>query len=102
MGHDDFTIRFWGVRGSIACSGPETMRYGGNTSSLEVHCGDRLLLFDAGSGIRYLGNVLYDADLIEQAAKRPDNELVQAQRSTILDPNDPKVIAEARGPSASQ
>ena len=58
MAHDDFTIRFWGVRGSISCSGPETMRYGGNTSSLEVRCGERLLLFDAGSGIRYLGNML--------------------------------------------
>jgi len=68
MAHDDFTIRFWGVRGSISCSGPETMRYGGNTSSLEVRCGEQLLLFDAGSGIRYLGNVLaaqapIDADL---------------------------------------
>ena len=55
---EDFTVRFWGVRGSIACAGPETARYGGNTSSLEVRCGDRLLLFDAGSGIRYLGNRL--------------------------------------------
>ncbi len=54
----DFSLRFWGVRGSIACSGPETARYGGNTSSLEVRCGARLLLFDAGSGIRYLGNRL--------------------------------------------
>ena len=64
----EFMVRFWGVRGSIACSGPETARYGGNTSSLEVRCGDRLLLFDAGSGIRYLGNRLcseapVDADL---------------------------------------
>src|SRR5439155_852727 len=53
-----FTVRFWGVRGSIACSGPRTARYGGNTSSLEVRCGDRLLLFDAGTGIRYLGKTL--------------------------------------------
>lgn len=53
-----FSVRFWGVRGSIACSGPETARYGGNTSSLEIRCGGRLLLFDAGSGIRYLGNQL--------------------------------------------
>lgn len=67
-GNTDFSVRFWGVRGSIACSGPETARYGGNTSSLEVRCGGRLLLFDAGSGIRYLGNRLaaqapLDADL---------------------------------------
>jgi phosphoribosyl 1,2-cyclic phosphodiesterase len=53
-----FTVRFWGVRGSIACSGPRTMRYGGNTSSLEVRCDGRLLMFDAGTGLRYLGNTL--------------------------------------------
>jgi len=60
-------VRFWGVRGSIACSGPRTARYGGNTSSLEVRCGDELLLFDAGTGMRYLGKTLegtrLDADL---------------------------------------
>ena len=58
MSGERFTVRFWGVRGSIACAGPETLRYGGNTSSLEVWCGERLLLFDAGTGIRYLGNRL--------------------------------------------
>jgi phosphoribosyl 1,2-cyclic phosphodiesterase len=60
-------VRFWGVRGSIACPGPRTARYGGNTSSLEVRCGDELLLFDAGTGMRYLGKTLegtrLDADL---------------------------------------
>ena len=55
-----FSVRFWGVRGSIACSGPRTARYGGNTSSLEVRCGERMLLFDAGTGIRYLGRALDD------------------------------------------
>ncbi len=39
----DFWVRFWGVRGSIACAGPDTIRYGGNTSCLEVRCGARLL-----------------------------------------------------------
>src|SRR6266498_6094270 len=63
-----FTVRFWGVRGSIACSGPRTARYGGNTSSLEVRCGERVLLFDAGTGMRYLGNAMegsgpVDADI---------------------------------------
>ncbi|MEQ8370193.1 MAG: MBL fold metallo-hydrolase [Alphaproteobacteria bacterium] len=53
-----FTVRFWGVRGSIACPGPETLRYGGNTSCLEVRCGERLLIFDAGTGIRRLGQAL--------------------------------------------
>ena len=51
----DFSVRFWGVRGSIACPGPETVRYGGNTSCLEVRCGDRLLILDAGTGLRRLG-----------------------------------------------
>jgi phosphoribosyl 1,2-cyclic phosphodiesterase len=54
----DFTVRFWGVRGSIACPGPGTVRYGGNTSCIEVRCGARLFIFDAGSGIRLLGDEL--------------------------------------------
>jgi len=54
----EFLVKFWGVRGSIACPGPETARYGGNTSTLEVRCGDHLLIFDAGTGLRYLGNEL--------------------------------------------
>jgi phosphoribosyl 1,2-cyclic phosphodiesterase len=57
----DFSVRFWGVRGSIACSGPRTARYGGNTSSVEVRCGGRMLMFDAGTGLRYLGNSLASA-----------------------------------------
>ena len=60
-----FSVRFWGVRGSIACSGPRTARYGGNTSSLEVRCGDRVLLFDAGTGMRYLGNAMDSSGPIE-------------------------------------
>lgn len=54
----DFFVRFWGVRGSIACPGPRTVRYGGNTSCLEIRCGKRLLIFDAGTGLRDLGNHL--------------------------------------------
>ncbi|HEX6007249.1 MAG TPA: MBL fold metallo-hydrolase [Burkholderiales bacterium] len=60
-----FSVRFWGVRGSIACSGPRTARYGGNTSSLEVRCDERMLLFDAGTGLRYLGNSLSNANTID-------------------------------------
>src|SRR5215813_11019971 len=51
-------VRFWGVRGSVPCPGPETARYGGNTACVEVRCGDRLLVFDAGSGLRSLGSSL--------------------------------------------
>lgn len=51
-------VRFWGVRGSIACPGPDTVRYGGNTPCLEVNCGSRMLIFDGGTGLRPLGNDL--------------------------------------------
>lgn len=53
-----FTVSFWGVRGSIACAGEDTIRYGGNTSCIEVRCGDHLFVFDAGTGIRRLGRKL--------------------------------------------
>ncbi len=63
---EDFWIRFWGVRGSIACPGGDTLHYGGNTSCVEVRCGSRLLIFDCGTGARVFGNHLQaalDADL---------------------------------------
>ena len=56
--NNDFLVRFWGVRGSIACPGSRTVRYGGNTACLEIRCGDRLLIFDAGTGMHFLGNHL--------------------------------------------
>ncbi len=46
--------------------------------------------------IRYIGMVLYDADGIEQAARSPDDGLVDAQRALIKDPYDPEVIAGAK------
>ena len=49
-------IRIWGCRGSIASPGPDTVRYGGNTSCIEVSLSDgSLLLLDAGTGARPLG-----------------------------------------------
>ena len=50
-----FRVQFWGTRGSIACAGPDTVRYGGNTSCLEVTCGSKRLIFDGGTGLRKLG-----------------------------------------------
>jgi phosphoribosyl 1,2-cyclic phosphodiesterase len=52
------TVRFWGTRGSIATPGASTMRYGGNTSCVELRSGNHLIVFDAGTGIRDLGNRL--------------------------------------------
>jgi len=49
-------IRLWGTRGSIPAPGPSTVRYGGNTSCVEVRLDDgTLIIVDAGSGIRPLG-----------------------------------------------
>jgi len=51
----NFTLKFWGTRGSIPSPGSGTLKYGGNTSCLEVRCGDELIIIDAGTGIRDLG-----------------------------------------------
>lgn len=54
-GGQKFSVRFWGVRGSVATPGPDTVRYGGNTSCVEIWCGERRIVIDAGTGIRMLG-----------------------------------------------
>jgi len=51
----DFSVRFWGVRGTLPCPGPKTVIYGGNTSCIEITCGEERLIFDAGTGLRALG-----------------------------------------------
>ena len=52
-------IRFWGTRGSIPSPGESTLKYGGNTPCVEVRLSnEELLVFDAGTGIRELGNFL--------------------------------------------
>ncbi len=48
-------VKFWGVRGSIACPSPDHVVYGGNTSCLEIIAGDERIIMDAGTGIRNLG-----------------------------------------------
>jgi phosphoribosyl 1,2-cyclic phosphodiesterase len=52
---DGFRVRFWGVRGTVPCPGPRTLRYGGNTACVEVQCDGERLILDAGTGIRELG-----------------------------------------------
>jgi len=51
-------LKFWGVRGSIPTPGPGTVRYGGNTSCVEVRSGDDIIILDAGTGLRALGSSL--------------------------------------------
>src|SRR5450631_1959490 len=52
-------IQFWGTRGSLATPGRDTLRYGGNTSCVQI-TGDEggVLVLDAGTGIRNLGRSL--------------------------------------------
>jgi phosphoribosyl 1,2-cyclic phosphodiesterase/CheY-like chemotaxis protein len=51
-------VRFWGVRGSIATPGPDTVKYGGNTTCVELRADGQLIILDAGTGIRQLGRRL--------------------------------------------
>src|SRR5262249_4992838 len=59
-------IRFWGVRGSLPKPGPTTLRYGGNTSCVELRADDgTLVILDCGTGAHGLGQALV------AAAERP-------------------------------
>lgn len=58
-----FAVDFWGVRGSIACPSPRHVIYGGNTSCLEITAGDHHVIFDAGTGIRDLGDSFNRRDI---------------------------------------
>ncbi|HRE89889.1 MAG TPA: MBL fold metallo-hydrolase, partial [Myxococcota bacterium] len=48
-------MRYWGVRGSTQVPGRGTLRYGGNTTCIEVRCDDTSIIIDAGTGLRALG-----------------------------------------------
>lgn len=58
MAKDDFTIKFWGVRGSYPTPGPQSMLYGGNTACVEVRIREHTIILDAGTGIIPLGREL--------------------------------------------
>jgi len=52
-------VRFWGVRGSVPAPGPDTVRYGGNTTCIQVTTdGGHEIILDAGTGMRQLGHAL--------------------------------------------
>jgi phosphoribosyl 1,2-cyclic phosphodiesterase/DNA-binding response OmpR family regulator len=60
-------VRFWGTRGSLAKPGTSTIRYGGNTSCIEVRSDDgQIFVLDCGTGAHSLG-----LSLLAQAAGRP-------------------------------
>ena len=58
-----YTVSFWGARGSVPTPGPQTARYGGNTSCVSLSRngnGEQLVILDAGTGVRPLGNLLME------------------------------------------
>jgi phosphoribosyl 1,2-cyclic phosphodiesterase len=59
----DMLIRCWGARGSIPVSGEEYLKYGGDTTCIEIRtAGDKIIIVDAGTGIRKLGNRLLEEE----------------------------------------
>lgn len=58
--NNTLAVTFWGVRGTLASPGPEFQKTGGNTICAQVTCGDRVIIFDAGTGIRELGSTLVE------------------------------------------
>jgi phosphoribosyl 1,2-cyclic phosphodiesterase len=56
--NDELQIKFWGVRGSYPAPGAGTVKYGGNTSCVEINAGGRTIILDAGTGIIPLGREL--------------------------------------------
>ncbi|MCW9032739.1 MAG: MBL fold metallo-hydrolase [Alphaproteobacteria bacterium] len=56
-------VKFWGVRGSIACPAREYVKYGGNTSCLEVEANGLHIILDAGTGIRGLGKKFFQREI---------------------------------------
>jgi phosphoribosyl 1,2-cyclic phosphodiesterase len=56
-------VRFWGTRGSIAKPGPSTIRYGGNTSCVEIRsAAGTLVVIDCGTGAHELGKMLMETE----------------------------------------
>ena len=55
---NEMKVRFWGVRGSYPAPGAGTVKYGGNTPSVEIRAGERTIILDAGTGIIPLGREL--------------------------------------------
>ncbi|MFN8463609.1 MAG: MBL fold metallo-hydrolase [Anaerolineales bacterium] len=55
---NELRVKFWGARGSYPTPGAGTIKYGGNTASVEIRAGERTIILDAGTGIIPLGREL--------------------------------------------
>ena len=60
-----FTVKFWGVRGSVPTPGVEMVRYGGNTPCVEMQVAGQRIVFDGGTGLRLLGKHLREEMPVE-------------------------------------
>lgn len=58
ISQSSLAIKFWGVRGSVPTPGPATAAYGGNTLCIEILAEQQRFIFDAGTGLRALGEAL--------------------------------------------
>lgn len=65
-----FSVKFWGVRGSIPSPGLQTAKYGGNTSSIQIKTeNDSVIILDLGTGVRNLGNSLLSDPTVKKPLK---------------------------------
>jgi phosphoribosyl 1,2-cyclic phosphodiesterase len=64
--NNEFKIKFWGVRGSYPTPGASTIKYGGNTASVEINAGEKTIILDAGTGIIPLGRELVKKSIQEK------------------------------------
>src|SRR5687768_888416 len=62
---NELRVKFWGVRGSYPTPGAGTVKYGGNTASVEICAGERIIILDAGTGIIPLGRKLASGRAVE-------------------------------------
>jgi len=75
----DLDIRIWGARGSLPASGPDFVRYGGETCAVEVQAGAHTLVFDAGTGAVAMGQ-----SLRERGVKKIDIFLTHAHNDHVM------------------
>lgn len=74
---NEFKVKFRGVRGSYPIANPDYLKYGGNTSCVEVNVGGKLIILDAGTGLIELGNNLMQ-DYISSGTSLHDRKPITA------------------------
>ena len=78
------TVTFWGVRGSTSAPDRQFSIFGGHTPCVEIECGDRRLIFDAGSGIQALGKALPGSATVEKFQFTVRDDAVAAEISKVM------------------